>query len=215
MTVRDRNLAHLNSLGFCVADSLPTIRSNEPTALRPAHEMAMRFAALAAVFLWAGASEDDVPSAELQHYIDANDLRGAFTDDDLAILDLDRDQAIDQHSGTIGWRLENMWSLAWILGFEPPPALSGMIDDRTIRRMIVEFLEYPSNSVADVVSHAAVRSVDAVDQMEDLFYCAHNAVRSAQLGGATVATTRFPNIEAFVSRRELYDESRAPAKRIK
>ena len=152
MTVRDRNLAHLNSLGFCVADSLPTIRSGQPTVLRPVHEIAMRFAALAAVFLWAGAQEDDVPSAELQHYIEANDLRGALSDDDLAILALDRNQAIDQHSRTIGWRLENIWSLAWILGFELPPALSGMIDDQTIRRMITEFLKYPSNSVADVVS---------------------------------------------------------------
>jgi uncharacterized protein DUF4272 len=186
MTVRNRNLAHLNSLGFCVANSLPTIRSDEPAALRPVHEIAIRFAALAAVFLWAGSTEDDVPSAELQSYIEANELRGALTDDDLSILDLGRDQAIDQHSNTIGWRLENMWSLAWVLGFEQAPPLFGLIDDQVIHPMIVEFLNYPNDSVADVVSRVAMRSVDAVDEMEDLFYCAHNAVRSAQLGGATV-----------------------------
>jgi hypothetical protein len=182
-------------LGFRVADSLPTVRSNEPPTLRPAFEIALRLAALSALFLWAGSLEEDVSSAQLRDYVDSNGLRHALTGDELAILDLDREEAIGKHSRTIGWRLENMWSLAWILGFEPQPALSGMIDDETIRRMILEFLQCPRDTVADLLGRATVRSVDAVDEMEDLFYCAHNAVRSAQLGGNTLPEGFHPIVD--------------------
>ena len=186
MTIRTRNLNLLNSFGFSVAASLPTVRSNEGTTLRPVNEIAQRLAALAGLFLWAAEGADDIPSDEIQKYVDDNELRDALTVDELAILDLDRNVSIERFTNTIGWRLENMWSLAWILGFEPQPALFGMIENDTIDRMLFEFLRCPRDTVSEVVMRAVVRPLDVVDEMEDLFYCAHNAVRSAQLGGATV-----------------------------
>jgi hypothetical protein len=195
MTIRERNLALLNALGFRVAGSLPTVRLDGPTTLRPVGEIAARLAALAALFQWAAEVAADVPSADLRDYINANDLRHALTAEEAAILDLDRDAAIDGHSYNIGWRLENMWSLAWILGFEPQPALSGMIDGDIIERMHVEFVRCPSDSVSGFLKRIAVRPVHVVDEVEDLFYCAHNAVRSAQLGGATVPDGFHPVID--------------------
>lgn len=181
MTKREKNLARLDALGFKVASSLPTVRSEEQTGLRPRVEIASRLAALAGLFLWAGAPS--VPAEEVAEYVAANNLRASMTGDELEILDLPRDRANYEFADTIGWRLENMWALAWVLGFNPEPALAGMIDETTIKRILFAFLGFPELSVSDVLARSSPRPSEEVDEMEDLFYCAHNAVRSAQFGG--------------------------------
>lgn len=186
MSVRERNLARLGSLGFRVAPSLPTVRWEGPTRLRPREEIGARLGALAAVFLWAAALAEDIPDAEIKRYMTANDLGRWLTGDEAAVLELARDEAAEFHRDTIGWRLENMWALAWVLGFEPQPGLAGMIEGETIQRMLTEFVKCPGDSVAGLLARSRPRPVEAVDELEDLFYCAHNAVRSAQLGGNTV-----------------------------
>jgi hypothetical protein len=57
--------------------------------------------------------------------------------------------------------LENMWPLAWVLGFPRPPALDGK-------------------------AARPPRRPDEVERLEDRFSGCHNAVRSARLGGSTV-----------------------------
>ena len=53
-------------------------------------------------------------------------------------------------------------------------------------RILFDFLPGHDASVSDLVARAQPRSFQEVLELEDLFYCAHNAVRSAQLGRATV-----------------------------
>jgi hypothetical protein len=165
MTRREKSLATLKKLGFKVAGSLPTKRENEK--LRPALQIVERFLALQALFLWVAGSED----------MKRIDVKRSLTPEERAIYALPRAKAKSLHQGTIGWRLENMWPLAWILGFEPrPPASGEMIDGKTIRAMLFDFEPKKDK----------VRSEADVLDLEDLFYCAHNAGRSAQLGGKTV-----------------------------
>jgi hypothetical protein len=88
-------------------------------------------------------------------------------------------KAAHAHVDTIGWRLENMWALAWVLGFEPAPAVDGkMIDDTVIGPLITEFCP------ALAGGPPKVRKLDAVAAAEDLFYCAHNAARNITFSGS-------------------------------
>lgn len=78
-----------------------------------------------------------------------------------------------------------MWALAWVLGFEPEPALQGFIEHPTIEALL-GFLAVPDDDTAALLARAKMRPLSEIDRVEDLFYCAHNAVRSAQLGHDTV-----------------------------
>ncbi len=162
---RKKNLATLAKLGFVVSKSLPTKREKK-SAVRPAREIAARFIALRELFMWV-ASQNPRKRAN---------VNAALTPSERKIYALSRPKA-RAHQDTIGWRLENMWPLAWIMGFDEAPPPSGeMIQTKTIRRLMLEF--EPAKKIA--------RSEDDVLALEDLFYCAHNAGRSAQLGGKTV-----------------------------
>ncbi|MDX2015500.1 MAG: DUF4272 domain-containing protein [Myxococcaceae bacterium] len=48
------------------------------------------------------------------------------------------------------------------------------------------------------IHHAAARPLSDLIQLEDLFYCAHNDVRSAQLGYATVPAAFHPVFDGGV-----------------
>jgi hypothetical protein len=185
-SVRAANLEVLRQAGFVVAQSLPTSRGGS-VALRPAPEIARRLMALDAVFTWTCFPEEAAPALRVEGYIHRNELRGAMTDKERAIVDLPRVRAHEKHVGTVGWKLENMWPLAWVLGFPERPAFDGAMIDETIQSaMIMEFLPGLGASVDDVLEKGAARSYEEVDGLEDLFYCAHNAARGAQLGGDTV-----------------------------
>lgn len=66
---------------------------------------------------------------------------------------------------------------------------AAFIGDEITDALNFEFLPAFSatpDEFADFMSSLDVRSVAEVVALEDLFYCAHNAVRSAQLGHNTV-----------------------------
>lgn len=182
--VRTANLALLRAFGFRVAEGLPTER-DERQALRPLDEIARRFFALDAVFTWVTASEEEVAEKALRAYAERNALDTAMTESERAVFALDRASANLRHSATIGWRLENMWPLAWVLGFRPEPRADGvMIPSSVILPMFHEFHPGLGQGVDALVERGEGRSYPEVDRLEDLFYCAHNAARSIQLGQA-------------------------------
>lgn len=176
------NLATLRTMGFVVAADLPTTRTSV-TAVRPAVEIARRLCGLDAVCSWVMSSEHDNPSDLIEAYVDDNDLD--VSDDDIAILQTPRQQAREAWRDSIGWRLENMWPLAWTLGFGPAPSVRGMVGDDVIAPLFA-FLPQMTDDVAFwAMQQKPRRKADVID-LEDLFYCAHNAARSAQQGNATV-----------------------------
>ena len=185
MSTREANLAVLADLGFTVASSLPTARSEGPPELRPLEEIVARLCALGALFAWAAESDLGWRSRDIRAFVRNNGLLSWLTPSEQRIFGLPRWFARRRHSQTIGWRLENMWSLAWVLGFAPAPDLVGLID-RDIQGSLLRFLPAPSASLAAYLALRQPRAVHEVDALEDLFYCAHNAVRSAQLGHQTV-----------------------------
>jgi hypothetical protein len=183
--LKQRVFSELGLLGFQPASSLPL--PDLHSDLRAASTLCRRLMALHAVFAWAGAPEHAAESAPLLAYIERSKLRASMTESERALIDLPRDEARERHAGTVGWKLENMWALAWIVGFREAPALdASQIPDAIIEAMLFGFLPGWDGNAADFAASVALRPVHEVIYMEYKFYCAHNAVRSAQLGGATV-----------------------------
>lgn len=185
-TIRAQNFARLARAGFRAAQWLPTERG-ERRELRPLEEIGARLFALDALFTWVAFPEESAASERVRMYASNNDAAAWMTAEERAIFELPRQVAHDEHAGTVGWRLENMWPLAWVLGFNAEPAFDGEMMPRELQRaMLLEFLPGLDKRVPDLLSRQQARGYAEVDALEDLFYCAHNAARSAQLGHDTV-----------------------------
>ena len=184
--VRASSQKALNAAGFQFANNLPTAghRAAVEGKLRPLREIASRLMALDALFTWV-TSPESVSTERLQAYIKRNALLDHLTGEEQEILSLSRADANSKHSNTIGWRLENMWALAWILGFDPAPDVSGQLSQEISRAVVLDFLPGLDATVDDLLNKAQPRSEAEVVSLEDLFYCAHNAVRSAQTGSTS------------------------------
>ena len=187
--LREASTEYLAARGFIHADWLPL--SDAAFALRPIDEIAGRLMALNLVFLWVSAPEEVAPTAAFWPYIETNRLQSLLSDEERGIIAIDRPDAQGQFGESIGWRLENMWPLAWILGFpEEPPITAGMIDDDRIRAIVLGQLDGLGRSREAVAASSVIRSEAEVIALEDRFYCTHNAVRSAQFptGGESLPT---------------------------
>lgn len=193
--VRKKSVAALTKGGFTVSPGLPTAGHRRGVAgkLRPTREIALRLMALDALFTWTSAPEAAVKTDRLKAYIKRNSLLNHLTKEEKAIISLPRAEANKKHAGVIGWRLENMWALAWSLGFETAPdPMLGQIPGEVTEAMIMNFMPGLDASVEDLLEKAKPRSLNEVIAMEDIFYCSHNAVRSAQMGSKTVPANFHP-----------------------
>ena len=181
---RKANLGWLGKRGFKVAAWLPLAGQRE---LRPLREIAARLMALDVVCTWVMYTEEQVASNRLRASAKRSGLERFMTPSEKRIWKLSRVAAHRAHVDSIGWRLENMWPLAWVLGFKQTPKLDGaMIGKRVIGGMITKTLPKLTEGISVLIERAEPRSLKAVIALEDRFYCCHNAVRSAQLGGKTL-----------------------------
>jgi len=189
MNTRRRNLRTLADLGFRVADNLPVRRLDEDELpeLRPQAEIVGRVLALKAFWLWVDIHPNAESESTVREMIESSQLRMQLTQSELEIIDLSRAEAFAEHGHLMGWKNENCWPLAWVLGFPEIPSVTvGQVSGILGRRLMLEWL--PNNSVESRQFAASCRLLASgqVHDLEDLFYCAHNAVRSAQLGEDTV-----------------------------
>jgi hypothetical protein len=182
--VRARTLAELTVAGFRPASSLPF--PNVEAALRPKEEIAGRFCSLLNLVLFVVAPEERSPETELRQTMDKHHLDRFLTAEEKDILSLPRVDAHTEHINSIGWRLENMLALAWIMGMEPKPAVSAEMSGGNEFDAMTRLLPASDTSWPDFLDAVTLRGVDDVIALEDVFYCAHNAVRSAQMGHPTV-----------------------------
>jgi len=196
-TIREANIDQLSRAGFIVAPELPL--DDDAPQLRPIIEIAKRFLALQAVYAWCSVPADELASDDIKIFVAANHLETWMSPNERKMFAVKRGTALETFAATIGWRLENMWPLAWVLGFEPAPTFDGaMIDQDVGHRMVVGFGGALQLSLADFIAASKPRRVDDVIALEDLFYCAHNAATQAQAGGATVPNGFDPVINSGV-----------------
>ncbi len=183
--LRNQSLAYLDYMGFQCARWLP--QPDMSRQLRPINEIAGRLAALAGVFAWASAPPDAMPNDLIAKYFKQSSLGKYLTKEEAQIVSTSRRVAMEQHQERIGWRLENMWPLAWVLGFDTEPDVDGaQIPEEISMEIIFQFLDRLTINLDSLIQKSRVRALFEVIAKEDLFYCAHNAVRSAQLGESTV-----------------------------
>lgn len=193
--IRNEALSELNELGFFPATWMPL--ADLGRAVRPESEIAGRLLALAAVFAWVSAPEDAIPDGQLKAFVKRSKLGHWANDSEREMLSLSRRRANAQFADVIGWRLENMWPLAWVLGYERQPDVGvTQIGEDVIHSMLFDFIGGFDASVESLLKTSNVRTSVCVSRLEDYFYCAHNAVRTAQLGSSEspVVPTEFDPI---------------------
>ena len=190
--MREKNYLSLAEHGFICARWLPIDTDKK---LRPAIEIASRLYALNALVMWVTLPEDFMPTDMLIKLIERQNSRSWLTEDEKSILSLSRQEAQEEHLDSIGWRFENMWPLAWILGFDTPPLFYiGQMPEEISTPMLLKFL--PENQGPEqLLAKNTLRSESEIIKMEDLFYCAHNAVRSAQIGNKTLPPRFHPVVD--------------------
>ncbi len=180
--VRERNLSALKERGFLVAPSLPERGVEAAAILRPIDEIAGRLAALNAVFAFAAAPEDAVPTHSLQQLIKAAELTAYMTPSEREIVAMARKEAAEQHGDKVGWRTENAFALAWILGHDCDLSPGGtMLGGNEIKPLVTQWPPIDSAKFTTWKAALRPRPIKEIVAMEDLFYCAHNAARSAQV----------------------------------
>lgn len=188
-SAREENLRVLSEAGFRVADNLPVIRDDrgQPTELRPKDEIVGRLLALKAIWLWVDTHPEAESEATVTDMVDADELRRYMTGEEVSILALRREEADAEYGHLMGWKNENCWPLAWVLGFPDIPSVKvGQVGGDLGRRLMLDWLPNSVTESRELRSIWEPRDAQEVHDLEDLFYCAHNAVRSAQLGEDTV-----------------------------
>ena len=195
---RASSIAWLAERDFKVARGLP-IHRHAIEGLRPAREIALRLMALDAVFTWVSDEGPGATTAKVRAYAKRNELEAWMTKDERKIFRNDRILARRGHIDVIGWKLENMWPLAWALGLRQAPGLDGRMIRSSVRSAIMhQLLPKLAETVDVMLARAKPRSFARVARLEDRFYCLHNAVRSAQLGRRTVPRGFEPFVEGRV-----------------
>ena len=180
----DRRLENVSiclDAGFRPTNSLPTEFDRQ---LRPSVEIAQRLNAIKALVLWLVVPEDNLDSATLLNFVENNDLKRFMDEDEIGFLNGARDDQEARNS--IGWKFENAWPLAWYFGYKEPDIMGQMMSGEQMQDILADFSCPLEGTVADWVTTVNTISEDDLMQKEDLFYCLHNAVRSAQFGRETV-----------------------------
>lgn len=179
--LRLKNISICLDAGFKPASSLPTEFERQ---IRPTIEIAQRLNAIKALILWLMVPEDNLESDKILNFIGKNGLKDFMDEEEKEILNVSRDDEPARNS--IGWKFENAWSLAWYFGYKAPEITGQMMSGEQIQEILKDFSCPLEENIEDWVKDKSTLSEEKLIQKEDLFYCLHNAVRSAQLGRETV-----------------------------
>lgn len=179
--LRLKNISICLEAGFKPVNSLPT---DFDRTLRPSIEIAKRLNAIKALVLWLMVPEENLPNERILNFVNQNDLKSFMTSEEQNILNLQRDD--EQARNAIGWKFENAWPLAWYFGYQEPEIMGQMMTGEQMQEILMNFSCSLEEKVEDWIQNQKTISEEDLIKKEDLFYCLHNAVRSAQLGGQTV-----------------------------
>ncbi|WP_196888581.1 DUF4272 domain-containing protein [Aureivirga sp. CE67] len=167
--------------GFRPSNALPTEFERE---LRPAVEIAKRLNAIKALILWLMIPEEQLESAKILNFVEKNGLRDFMDEGEKAILNNSRTD--EDARNAIGWKFENAWPLAWYFGYKKPSITGEMMPGEQMQEILMDFTCPLDADINEWIKEYEILPEEDLMQMTDLFYCLHNAVRSAQMGRQTV-----------------------------
>ncbi len=177
---RERITPQLKRIGFAFADWLP---HQKQATLRPLGEIARRLLAIKCLMAWVCLPKEKVSAQTVRDAIQTNRLGRSFAQDEAEMLKARRAEAHERFVDHIGWKFENAWPLAWVLGFDPPPDVTGvMMEGERIRAVLSQFAPPFDTHIDAWLTQQSPRSEKEVVLLEDTLYCVHNAARSATLG---------------------------------
>ncbi|WP_237274947.1 DUF4272 domain-containing protein [Tenacibaculum ovolyticum] len=179
--LRLNNISICLDSGFKPASSLPTEFERQ---IRPTIEIAQRLNAIKALILWLMVPEENLEADKILNFIDKNGLINFMDKEEKEILKVSRDD--EQARNSIGWKFENAWSLAWYFGYKEPEITGQMMSGEQMQEILQDFSCPLNEIIEDWIKDKSTLSENKLIQKEDLFYCIHNAVRSAQMGRETV-----------------------------
>jgi len=167
--------------GFKPATSLPTEFERQ---IRPNIEIAKRLNAIKAIVLWLMVSEQDLSNEQILNFVATNGLDLFLAEDEKHILNSLRND--EQLRNAIGWKFENAWPLAWFFGYNTPDITGEMMTGEQMQEILINYTCPLEGKIEDWLENQETLLEEELIKKEDLFYCLHNAVRSAQLGRQTV-----------------------------
>ena len=179
--LRLKNISICLNAEFRPASSLPTEFERQ---IRPTIEIAQRLNAIKALILWLMIPEENLETEKILNYIDQNNLKVFMSEEEKEILNVSRDD--EQARNSIGWKFENAWPLAWYFGYKEPEISGEMMSGEQMQEILQDFTCPLDEKIEDWIKDRQTISEEKLIEKEDLFYCLHNAVRSAQLGRETV-----------------------------
>lgn len=101
--------------------------------VRPMREVVLRLAALNGICLRASRGGDMANQDDVAALLARPDVAAMLTGDDRIIAGKSREDALRDHQDAVGWKMENLGALAWVLGFSwgeesltvSPPMMGG------------------------------------------------------------------------------------------
>ena len=182
--MRDRHIEALEVFELEVADWMPLadIRfQGTKTQLRPQAEIVRRMLAAYAATAWVCAPPELFPSGLITQYIKGNQLKKrSFSKREITWMEMKREET-EAFEVEAGWIFENLWGLAWMLGFELTVNPNDhQANDSILGPLNNEFLGQFELSFDDMMEKTQLRSVEQIITLEDLMYCAHNGERNSQ-----------------------------------
>ena len=179
-TFRSHHIAELGERGLEVADGMPTADSRGHTQLRPKAEIVRRLMAAFATFSWVSAPSEVLSDFEIKQYVCDNDLEQWFSKQENDWIKLSRTVARENDTRA-GWIVENLWSLAWLLGNAPTVSpTEHSVPDSIHVEIRDNFLCRLGRNFKELMAESEVPSVETVITLEDFFYCAYNGCRNSE-----------------------------------
>ena len=126
---------------------------------------------------------ENLPDEKIINFINQNKLLGYMTTEEKEILNASRNDIELRNS--IGWKFENAWPLAWYFGYDEPEISGQMMTGEQMQEILINHTCSLDTLISDWFPQQHTLEEEKLVEKEDLFYCLHNAVRSAQLGGNT------------------------------
>ncbi len=210
LKMREQHYCMLAERGFECSRWLPI---NRPGQVRPHRQIVARAMAIKAIYCWAADINVDFDHSAIQNYVERNNLQEWLETSELPILHERKHKAVQEYSDLMSGKIESLWSLAWMLGYEYPPSYyGGQLPDDFRDEILWTFLPGFDTSVNEVLAQTRLRADQKIIEAEDIFYCAHNAVESARNGLPTVPKHFDPNGpgKAIVQRRHALSWALAP-----
>ncbi len=179
--------------GFLPATSLPTLNQRRGISgkLRPKRDVLDRLLCNYVSVMWVIMPEDKLPAETIITLIDKLKLTSQMTTFEKEILETERTTARKKYVDSINWKMESMNALAWALGANLMLDVNQEQMGTSRIQIIGQFLELVWLDKDVFLKGVSLKPLSEIIQMEDIFYCAHNAVRSARTGSEGVVPKDF------------------------